>query len=126
MRLDVQGGRESVLIVSLGQFIESLSVWRRTALVAACLWVIAVLFFGGPIAMTEKILEFGIAYAILAIIIGSVSGAVLITESLRAAIAPSGTWTDATHLKVGSAVWMLLLILSVVALVIIENSGQAG
>ncbi|MDH3690762.1 MAG: hypothetical protein OEU36_15045 [Gammaproteobacteria bacterium] len=75
--------------------------------------------------MTEKMLESGVAYAILAIFIGSVSGAVLITELLRAVTAPSIRWTDATHFKVGTAVGMLFLIFSVVALVLIKNSGQA-
>lgn len=112
--------------MSLSQFIESLSAWRRRALAAASVWIIAALFFGGPIAMMEKILEFGVGHAILAIFIGSASGAVLITESLRALTAPSIRWTDATHFKVGSVVWMLFLIVSAVALMSIKNSGQAN
>jgi hypothetical protein len=92
----------------------------------AILWGTLVIIAGGPTALTETMLSWGIASAAAGQLIGGGTGAILIVELLRALHPMGAAWTDAKHFKLVGLAWALLAVLSLVILVLTANHAAQG
>jgi hypothetical protein len=98
--------------MSFARYIESMSTRRRLLLIAAVVWACVALAFGGPVALTERMLAEGMVLAVMVQIVGSGLAAAFVVELMRAVLPSAAGWSEQRHYGLIFLVWVVLAALA--------------